>query len=124
MKCLYCGVAVTPGAEKCAHCDTVIEWKNDEVEFIPPADLVEVFRAWDPALLPVIESLLETNGIPYVVENDVMQDILGWGRLTWGYNSITGPPSVRVPQDRVEEALELLTERRERWLPDNWSQEA
>lgn len=123
MHCLYCGVAVTPGAEHCAHCGTAIEWKQGEVEFHPPGDMVEVFRVWDPAMLPVIESLLATNDIPYIVDNDFLQDFLGWGRLFVGYNAITGPPSVKVPESRVEEARELLAERHERWLPDNWSQE-
>ena len=108
MNCAYCGAGVTTGAERCAHCGVAIEWKADEALFENPGEFVEVHRAFDPTSLPVIESLLEANGIPFVVANEVTQDFLGIGRLWGGYNLVPGPPVVRVPEGRAAEALELI----------------
>jgi hypothetical protein len=34
--------------------------------------------------------------------------MFGLGRLAGGYNNVFGPPVVKVPASRAEEALELL----------------
>lgn len=108
MNCPYCGSEVAHGAPRCERCDVRIRWHGDEVEFETRTAMVPVFTARDPATLPVVESLLEANGIPHVVANDLMQDMVGLGRLGTGYNPVTGPPVVRVPEDRADEALRLL----------------
>jgi hypothetical protein len=69
---------------------------------------VRVFTAWDPAALPVVESLLEANGIPFEVSNELTQDFLSWGRVIAGHNPVCGPPVVHVPADRADEARELI----------------
>jgi len=106
--CPYCGAAVNAGAEVCAQCGSRIEWDGDDATFETPGSLVRVFTAWEPASLPVIESLLEANGIPFEVANEVTQDFFSWGRLLAGHNPVCGPPVVRVPADREEEARELI----------------
>ena len=108
MRCLYCGTEVSPGTERCPRCEVVILWKEGEVEFLAPGDFVEVYRASDPMSLPVIESLLDTNDIPYFVANEVTQDFLSWGRVVTGYNVLLGPPIVKVPENRADEARELI----------------
>jgi len=108
MNCPYCGAAVEASAERCAQCDTHITWDADEATFETPGPLVRVFTAWDPAALPVIESLLEVNGIPFEVANDFVQDFFAWGRLLAGYNTATGPPIVHVQADHADEARELI----------------
>ena len=108
MHCLYCGTPVTPGMERCPRCEVEILWREGEAEFLAPGDFVEVFRASDPTSLPVIESLLETNDIPYFVANGITQDFLSWGRLGTGYNVLLGPPIVKVPESSADEARELI----------------
>jgi len=108
MRCPYCGAEVIAGMEHCAQCEIPIEWEGDEARFLAPGDDVVVYTARDPASLPVIESLLASNDIPFVVANDVTQDFFTWGRLGTGYNVLVGPPLVKVPADRAAEALELI----------------
>jgi len=108
VKCPYCGAAVVKGAEKCAQCGSGIVWSDGGARFFTPGPLERVFTAWDPAALPVIESLLEANGIPFGVANEVTQDFFAWGRLLGGYNQATGPPVVMVPTERADEARDLI----------------
>lgn len=108
MKCPYCGAPVTKGAARCAQCDSAIAWDGDTATFSTPGPLVRVFTAWDPASLPIIESLLEANGIPFEVSNEVSQDFYSWGRLIAGHNPAFGPPVVHVPATRADEARALI----------------
>jgi hypothetical protein len=59
-------------------------------------------------MLPVVESLLQANDIPFVVTDEVSQDFMSWGRLIAGYSPVAGPPVVRVPADHAEAARELI----------------
>ena len=123
MNCLYCGAAVSIGQAQCAQCGVAIEWKADEATFETPGEFVEVYRAEDPASLPVIESLLETNGVPFMVTNQVTQDFLGIGRFGSGYNNVFGPPVVKVPESRAAEALELLSLAEKRPTPERYPED-
>ena len=113
MECPYCGSVVTPGAQACTQCEVRIVWNGDEAEFQVPDSFVPVFVAYDAAMLPVVESLLAANGIPFVVPNDTTQDLVGLGRAGIGYNPIIGPPTVKVPSDRAQTARELIASVRE-----------
>ena len=108
MRCPNCGTEVQQGAVRCPQCEIAISWDGDTATFQVPGDAVPVFVAKDPAMLPVIESLLEANDIPFVVANDATQDIIGWGRFVDGFNPVTGPPIIRVPAEHAEAARELI----------------
>ena len=108
MRCPNCGTEVQARVEHCPQCEIAIQWDGDTATFQMPADDVPVFMATDPAMLPVIESLLEVNGIPFIVTDEVSQDFLSWGRLIAGYSPVTGPPIVRVPAEHAEAARELI----------------
>lgn len=110
MHCPYCGTAVAPGAERCERCGIAIRWEGEEATFEPPGEFVTVFTAWDPAALPVVESLLESNGIPYLVANDVIQDMFSWGRFIGGFNPVFGPPVVKVPELHADAARAMLVD--------------
>ena len=107
MKCLNCGSAIELHAAKCPQCEVAIRWKGGEPEFLHPATFVPVYTGRDATELPVIESLLLANDIPFVVTNDTTQDIVGLGRMT-GYNLALGPPVVRVHESDLEAARELI----------------
>ena len=109
MKCPYCGKAVVVGADSCRQCESRITWDGEDATFYTPDTFVAVFTAWDPTSLPVVKGLLEANGIPFTVANDVTQDTLGLGRLGVGYNAVVGPPQVRVPGDFEAAARELIS---------------
>ena len=108
MKCAYCGAPVERGAERCAQCEVRIVWDGDTAEFLVPEGYVPVHAVTDPALMPVIKSLLAANDIPFEVSDDVSQDFMSWGRMLAGYNPVTGPPIVRVPAEHADAARELI----------------
>jgi hypothetical protein len=109
VRCPYCGTTVVEGAESCRRCDSRITWTDGEATFITPDTFVPVFTAWDATSLPVVEGLLEANGIPFTIANDTTQDSVGLGRLGVGYNAVVGPPVVRVPGEFEAAALELIS---------------
>lgn len=108
MRCPYCGSEVTTGAASCAQCEVGITWDGVQPTFETRGTLADLVRVTDPAVLPVIESLLATANIPFIVANEVTQDMFSLGRLVAGYNYIPGPPTVRVPEECLVEARELL----------------
>ena len=108
MHCPYCGAEVTTGAATCAQCEVAITWDGVQATFEMRGSLADLIRVTDPAALPVIESLLASANIPFVVANEVTQDMFSLGRLGAGYNMIAGPPVVRVPEECLTEARELL----------------
>ena len=119
MKCPYCGEAVADQAEACVRCGSRITWGEDGVNVAEPEHWVPVFTARDATSLPVIESLLESNGIPFSVVNELAQDFLAWGRAGVGYNPVIGPPVVRVPSEREQEARELIEASASAPLPED-----
>jgi len=108
MHCPYCGAEVTTGAASCTQCEVGITWDGVQPTFETRGTLADLIRVTDPAVLPVIESLLATANIPFVVANEVTQDMFSLGRLASGYNFIAGPPTVRVPEECLVDARELL----------------
>ena len=108
MNCPYCGAGVAIGAGHCEQCGVAIEWRSDEAEFEDPGGFVEVHRVYDPSSMPVIESLLDANGILFMIANLRLQDLAWFGRLVSGYSFLFGPPVVKVPEIHAEEARDLL----------------
>lgn len=73
----------------------------------PEAALVLVLRTGDAGLIPLAKSLLEGEGIEYLVRGDNLQDLFGAGRLG-GYNYVTGPAEFWVRSPDAERARTLL----------------
>jgi len=71
-------------------------------------ELVAVLQTTDPALLPVVRSMLEAAGIPFVVQGEAGVGLFPLGpagaRVT---NRMTGT-TILVPRSREEEALALI----------------
>src|SRR2546428_12181014 len=61
----------------------------------PEVTLEPVLRTADAGLIPLAKSLLEGEGIEYLVRGENLQDLFGAGRLG-GYNYITGPAEFLV----------------------------
>ena len=78
----------------------------------PDIELVAVFQAPDAGLTALAKSLLEAEGIEYLVRGEGVQDLFGWGRVSIGFNLITGPPVFFVRADDEERARVLLQDLR------------
>ncbi len=111
MYCPSCGLEYREGVTACNDCGAILTQDPPEAEPEPRPewlDLETVLESSDPALLPVVRSLLESEGIPCFARGELLQDFLGWGRML-GTNLITGPVQLQVPRERVEEARRLLS---------------
>jgi Putative prokaryotic signal transducing protein len=81
---------------------------DDERTPDPDIELVPVFETGDAGLIAVVKSILEGEGIDYLVRGEGVQDLFGAGRLTAGFNYITGPAQFLVRSEDKERARELL----------------
>jgi hypothetical protein len=73
----------------------------------PEVTLVPILRTGDPGLIPLAKSLLEGEGIEYLVRGEDLQDLFGAGRIG-GYNYVTGPAEFWVNTEDAERARTLL----------------
>jgi hypothetical protein len=109
MFCPECRSEFREGVTRCPDCDV------DLVGALPPEpqgmaemELEQVFETTDPNLLPVVKSVLEAAGIPYLLEGE---EAFGLLPLAGGFvnerHQALGV-EVHVPRERAEEARELL----------------
>ena len=74
----------------------------------PNIELVAVFHTGDQGQIVVAKSLLESEGIDYLVRAEGLQDLFGWGRLAIGFSNIVGPAEFVVRKEDEARARELL----------------
>ena len=74
----------------------------------PEVDLVRIYKCSNPALVPVVESLLNDAEIVFMMKGDQIQDLFGWGRFGTGSNYVTGPVEFWVRADEEAEARAIL----------------
>jgi len=101
------------GITECQDCGSTLVDARPETEPLEQdehEELVPVFEITNAALVPFVESLLTSAGIPYFIKGERVQDFFGWGRLAVGFSLIAGPPVVYVEPGRAEEARELLAD--------------
>ena len=109
--CPDCGHEFREGVTICTDCGIALVSSPPPIPGAPTVewlDLETVLETSDPALLPVVRSLLEAEDIPCFLRGELLQEFLGWGRLPSGKNFITGPVQLQVPRKHVEEARQLL----------------
>jgi hypothetical protein len=92
----------------CPECGVVLVEERPGPPPTPRAELVRVFVALDGALTGVARSLLESEGIEYMVRFQGLQDLFGLGRIGTGYNLIAGPAEFWVRADDADRARQLL----------------
>jgi hypothetical protein len=108
MFCPKCRSEFEKGSTYCEQCQT------DLVKVLPLEDklvyreLATVYTTGDEGLIQLIKSILEEAGIPCFARSQGVQDLFALGRLGTGFSPIAGPVEIQVPQDRAEEAVELL----------------
>ena len=77
-----------------------------------PADLVTVFDTSDPALLPVIKSLLQGADIPFLVQGEEAMSLLPVGEIMGPFTKRGLAARVMVRSEDAEAATELLSDLR------------
>lgn len=108
MYCPDCRAEYREGIRTCPDCEVQL------VDELPPedpdADLVPIFETADVSLLPIVKSVLDSAGVPYVVQGEEALSVLPVGR--WGAGiSQSGrglAATIRVEQGKAAEAEELL----------------
>jgi hypothetical protein len=86
---------------------------DDSFAHVPPPpnpdiELVPIFRAGDEGKIVLAKSLLESEGIEYLVRGDGLQDLFGLGRLAIGFSNVVGPAEFVVRKADEARARELL----------------
>ncbi len=75
-----------------------------------PADLVAVFDTSDPALLPVIKSILQGADIPFLVQGEEAMSMLPVGEVIGPFTKRGLAARVMVKPEDAEAATELLSD--------------
>ena len=110
MVCPKCRAEYEDGMTECSDCRVALV---DRLETVPePGELVPVFETADPAEAIVVKSLLESERIYHVSQNEILQDFFGIGRIGAGSNSIIGQIRILVAKADKNKALRLLEEMR------------
>lgn len=108
MICPNCGSEYRPEYTHCNDCDV------DLVEPLPPEppppqiDLVKIFESGNPAVIPVVESVLTDAGIEFMTQSESIQHLFGWGTFGSNLNYVIGPVHFLVREEDAEEARALV----------------
>ena len=105
--CRSCRQTYSKGAI-CAQCDVELVPAEPAGRTAEDVELVAVLRTSDSNLMPVVKSVLDAAGIPYIVQGDEAMGLLPLGPFGGGVFSRVLGASVLVQRDRAEEARELL----------------
>jgi len=108
--CPQCNAEYREGFTRCADCEV------DLVEPPPPPppdergaiELVKVYEGGNPALLAMVESLLEDGGIDFSTTSEGLQDFFAGGRIGGGYNIAIGPVMFYVRSEDEADARAIL----------------
>lgn len=121
MFCPQCGAEYKEGVAECADCEVALVDQPPPPPEHPEPDLVGVFETSQPALLPVVVSMLEAAGIDPVVEGDEVMGMLPVGQFgagAWSQGGRGLSVVVRVAGERAEEARALLADVEEGAAPE------
>jgi len=86
--------------------------KKDEKDM----KLVTVLSTGEGAMIALAKSILDEAGIPYLIKDELTQDLFGLGRLGASSSLIVGPVEIQVRYKDAERALELLEELKEGYV--------
>jgi hypothetical protein len=110
MVCPECGSEYRDGIATCTDCDVAL--------IVPPPppppderasiELVKVYEAGNPAIIPIVESLLDDAGIEFSTTSENLQDLFAWGRFGGTFNFAIGPVMFYVRKEDEDEALALI----------------
>ena len=104
MICPECESEYREGFTHCNDCDVDL---IEPVEGEPDVELVKVWEGVNPAVLPLVESLLDEAEIGFMKRGESVQDLFAGGRLL-GLNPVVGPVEFWVRREHEAQARELL----------------
>ena len=107
MFCPECRAEYREGFETCSDCGVPLVGSLPEAEDL--GDLVPLRQVWQPDLLPVIVSLLDSDGIPHVVQGEHSLHTVGLAQLFRAADPANVCWTILVPEARLERARELLS---------------
>jgi hypothetical protein len=110
MYCPECGSEYREGFVQCTDCEVPLVESPQLEPFHPDIRLVTVVETGDPGEIALAESILLEAQIPYLKKGDQIQDLFAMGRLSSGFNPITGPVEIQVAEENAEAAHEALEE--------------
>ena len=87
MFCPECGAEFREGIEKCADCDVALAPEPPPV----PEAYVTVHETSDPAVVPVLKTVLESAGIPYRAIGEGTMDLFPFPSETFGKSPGASP---------------------------------
>jgi hypothetical protein len=103
--CPECRSEYRDGIYTCADCGvSLVEAPPTESD----DELVTIFNTTDPALFPIIKSVLDAAGIPYVVQGEEHLGLFPLGLFGAAVSKRALGAIIRVPADRADETRELL----------------
>lgn len=106
MFCPECGAEFKEGITTCDECEVAL------VVDPPPepevAKYVSVLETSDLSAIPVIKTALEAAGIPFRTRGEGLMNLFPAETLGAMLHSSAGEVIIRVPEERAEEAREIL----------------
>ena len=108
MYCPSCRSEYLDGIWVCAECGVKLVPTLAAEDEASASELVAVFTTADSSLLPIVKSVLDAAGIPYLVQGEETLGLFPLGRFGVGVSKRTLGAIVHVPESRLEEARELL----------------
>lgn len=111
MYCPNCEAEYREGFTTCSDCGvSLVEGLPPEPDH-PEGPFTEVFESADASLLPVVESLLDSAGIPFLVQGgETSGGLFPLGSIGGGSDERLLRAVIKVPDEHVEAARALLTE--------------
>ena len=110
MDCPSCGGSFSESVAQCPECGVELADARTGPPPDPTIQFASVLTTGDPGVIAVAKSLLEAEGIEYLVRAEGLQDLFGWGRVGAGYNILAGPADFVVREDDAARARELLAD--------------
>lgn len=103
MICPECGSEYREGFTHCNDCDVDLVEPMAEEPAEPDVDLVSVYKSGNPALLPIVESLLRDAQIEFMTKGQSVQALQGAIGI-----SFVVPVEFWVRSEYADQARELL----------------
>jgi len=106
--CPECNIEYRDEASICSDCDVALVDGEPEEAAEPDLELERVYATGNPALVPIVKSLLDDAGIKYLAKGDAIQDLIGWGRFGGSLEHTATPFEFLVAPDDVDAARAIL----------------
>lgn len=108
MFCPECGAEFREGITQCADCDVPLVAEAPHGHEAP--EYVTVLETSNLSVIMVVKTALESAGIPFQTRGEDLMDILPLPAesLRSPFHASAGEVQILVPEDRAEEARELL----------------